>query len=102
MEQENLTVDTFKVEIDKALDAYRKYIICIDKTPDEFEEIVQRLVGKAIKAFLSRKPDQRHGIALDNQITVIISENNGERPLCGIYFNLYSPHAKKKQTRAAG
>ena len=36
----------------------------------------------------------RHGIALDSQVTVILSQSDTERPLCGIYFNL---HAYQKQ-----
>jgi hypothetical protein len=41
---------------------------------------------------LSRGPQLRHGIALDNHVTIILSQSDGERPLCGIYFNLHSPY----------
>ena len=36
----------------------------------------------------------RHGIALDNQVTIILSQGDEARPLCGIYFNLHSPYQK--------
>jgi len=36
----------------------------------------------------------RHGIALDKQVTIILSQNDDARPLCGIYFNLHSPYRK--------
>jgi hypothetical protein len=51
-------------------------------------------MGKAIKAYENRGPDLRHGIALDNQVTIILSQGDSERPLCGIYFNLHSPYQK--------
>jgi hypothetical protein len=37
----------------------------------------------------------RHGIALDKHLTIILSQNDGARPLCGIYFNLHSPYQKQ-------
>jgi hypothetical protein len=36
----------------------------------------------------------RHGLALDKQVTIILSQSDGARPLCGIYFNLHSPYQK--------
>ncbi len=36
----------------------------------------------------------RHGIALDKEVTIILSQSDEERPLCGIYFNLHSPYKK--------
>ncbi len=36
----------------------------------------------------------RHGIALDKEVTLILSQSDEERPLCGIYFNLHSPYKK--------
>ena len=36
----------------------------------------------------------RHGIALDKEVTIILSQGDTERPLCGIYFNLHSPYRK--------
>ena len=46
-------------------------------------------------AFENRAPGLRHGLALDKHVTIILSESEGERPLCGIYFNLHSPYRKK-------
>src|SRR5215471_5646057 len=79
----------------QALKAYESYVICIDKTPEEFQASLISLVIKAIKAFESRGPQLRHGIALDKHMTVILSQSDGPRPLCGIYFNLHSPYHKQ-------
>lgn len=91
----DLTVETFKREIAEALRNYDKYIICIDKTPEDCEASLQSLLDKAVKAYLNRAPGLRHGIALDKQVTIILSQTEEERPLCGIYFNLASPYHKK-------
>ena len=85
----------FRQEIAEAMKAYEKYVICINKTPDEFEVVLISLLHKAIKAYEGRGPDLRHGIALDKQLTVILSQSDGPRPLCGIYFNLHSPYQKQ-------
>jgi len=87
-----VTVETFRPEIAEALAAYDKFVICIDKTPEDFEASLISLLNKALKAYENRGPNLRHGIALDKQITVILSQNDGSRPLCGIYFNLHSPY----------
>jgi hypothetical protein len=52
-------------------------------------------MDKAIKIYVTRGPHLRHGIALDKQVTIILSQTEQERPLCGIYFNLHSPYKKK-------
>ena len=74
---------------------YDKHVVCLNKTPDEFEAALKSLLNKAIKAYESRGPELRHGIALDKQITVILSQSDGPRPLCGIYFNLHSPYQRQ-------
>ncbi|HAV61254.1 MAG TPA: hypothetical protein DCY13_02695 [Verrucomicrobiales bacterium] len=84
----------FQKEIDNALRAFDKYIICIDKTPDDCARSLESLMQKAIKAYENRGEGMRHGIALDNQVTIILSQGEGELPLCGIYFNLHSPYKK--------
>ncbi len=89
-----VTTELFNREIAEAMKAYEKYIICLDKSPEEFEEALTSLLGKAIKAYQGRGPDLRHGIALDKQITIILSQNDSPRPLCGIYFNLHSPYQR--------
>ncbi|MDB6123504.1 MAG: hypothetical protein JWQ71_2497 [Pedosphaera sp.] len=86
----------------EAIKAYDKYIICIDKTPDRFEDALTSLMSKAIKAYETRGPNLRHGIALDKQVTIILSQTDEERPLCGIYFNLHSPYQKQATAKAAG
>jgi hypothetical protein len=89
-----VTVETFKSEIAAAVKAYEKYIICIDKTPEDFEISLNSLMAKAIKAYESRGEGLRHGIALDKQVTVILSQSDEPRPMCGIYFNLHTPYQK--------
>jgi len=95
-----VTVDTFKQEMDEAVRAYDKFIVCLEKTPERFEESLTSLMHKAIKAYETRGPNLRHGIALDRQVTIILSQTDDERPLCGIYFNLHSPYQKQAAARA--
>jgi len=90
-----VTTETFRKEIAAAVKAYDKYIVCLEKTREEFEATVVSLVQKAIIAYERRGPDLRHGIALDKYVTVILSQSDTPRPLCGIYFNLHSPYDKK-------
>jgi hypothetical protein len=90
-----VTTELFSQEIAEATKAYEKYVVCLNKTPEDFEAALKSLLIKAIKAYESRGPDLRHGIALDKQITIILSQSDGSRPLCGIYFNLYSPYQKQ-------
>jgi hypothetical protein len=90
-----VTTELFSRETAEALKAYEKYVVCLNKTPEEFEASLKSLLHKAIKAYDSRGPDLRHGIALDKQITIILSQTDGPRPLCGIYFNLHSPYQKQ-------
>jgi hypothetical protein len=96
-----VTVDSFKQEIAAALKAYEKYIVCLDKAPEDCEASLRSLMEKAIKAYENRGPHLRHGIALDKQVTIILSQTENERPLCGIYFNLHSPYQKKAAPKAA-
>lgn len=96
-----VTVETFKSEITAAIKAYEKYIVCLDKTPPDCEASLRSLMEKAIKAYENRGANLRHGIALDRQVTIILSQTDGDRPLCGIYFNLHSPYQKKPAPRTA-
>ena len=96
-----MTVDTFKHEIADALKTYDRFIVCLDKTPEECESSLRSLMEKAIKAYDSRGPHLRHGIALDRQVTIILSQTDNDRPLCGIYFNLHSPYQKKTSSKTA-
>jgi hypothetical protein len=90
-----VTVETFKEEMALAMKAYESYVINIDKIPEEFEASLKSLMAKAIRAYETRGPQLRHGIALDKHVTVILSQSDSERPLCGIYFNLHSPYQKQ-------
>jgi hypothetical protein len=94
-----VTVETFQPEIAEALQIYQMYVVCIDKTPEEFEASLVSLLTKAMRAFESRGPQLRHGIALDKHVTVILSQSDGPHPLCGIYFNLHSPYQKQSSPR---
>ena len=89
-----MTIDSFKREIAAATKAYDQHVVCLGKTPDEFETSLRSLMNKAIKAYENRGEGMRHGIALDKQVTVILSQGDEPRPLCGIYFNLHSPYQK--------
>ena len=89
-----LTVETFRAEMSEAVKAFDKFVVCIDKTPEDCTASLERLMDKAIKAYAKRAPGLRHGLALDRQVTVILSQTEGDRPLCGIYFNLHSPYKK--------
>lgn len=91
----DLKVEMFRAEMAEAAKMFEKYIVCIDKTPDDCQAALVRLMEKAIKAYQNRGPHLRHGIALDTQLTIILSQTEGDRPLCGIYFNLHSPYQKK-------
>lgn len=95
-----MTAELFQSEIDAAIKAFDKYIICIDKTPEDFQHSLESLMQKAIKAYLNRGEGMRHGIALDNQVTVILSQTDSDTPLCGIYFNLHSPYKKAPSKKA--
>ena len=92
-----LQVEDFQQEVAAAAQNYEKFVVCVDKTPDEFLKSLQSLMDKAITAFENRAPGLRHGIALDRHVTIMLSENDSTRPLCGIYFNLYSPYRSKKR-----
>lgn len=89
-----MTIDLFKREIAAAVRAYEKYVVCLDKTPEDFEASLVSLTQKAIKAYENRGVGLRHGIALDKHVTVILSQSDEPRPMCGIYFNLHSPYQR--------
>ncbi len=90
-----LSAEAFKAELAEALQNYNKYVICLDKPIQDCEDSLRRLMKKAVKAYINRSPGLRHGIALDRQITIILSQTESDTPLCGIYFNLHSPYRKK-------
>ena len=90
-----VTVESFNQELADPMRMYDKYVVCIDKTPEDFEGALISLLNKAIKAYDSRGPQLRHGIALDKHVTIILSQSDTSRPLCGIYFNLHSPYQKQ-------
>ena len=96
----DLTVELFEKEIEEAIKAYERYVVCIDKVPDECGESLRSLMEKAIKAYENRAAGLRHGIALDKYVTIILSQTETERPLCGIYFNLHSPYRKRNGAKS--
>jgi hypothetical protein len=90
-----LRIEDFQQEIAVAAKSYDKFVVCVEKTPDEFLKSLQSLMTKAINAFEHRAPGLRHGIALDRHVTIMLSQNDNARPLCAVYFNLHSPFRKK-------
>ena len=95
-----LNVGLFAPEIESALAAYDRYVVALDKVPEDAATALASLVGKALTAYTTRLPGMRHGIALDRHLTVILSQNDdGLRPLCGIYFNLHSPYTRQNAVR---
>ena len=89
-----MTVDTFQPEIDAAVKNYDRYVVCLQKSPEEFGTSLVSLMQKAIRAYETRGAGMRHGIALDKEVTVILSQSDDARPLCGIYFNLHTPYKR--------
>lgn len=90
-----MTVDSFKREVAEAVKQYDRHVVCLEKTPDEFAADLQSLLDKAIRAYENRGEGMRHGIALDRYVTVILSQSDTDRPLCGIYFNLHTPYQRE-------
>ena len=90
-----LTIETFRREIDAAMLSYDRHVVCGIKTPDDCLEAIERLMLKAIKAYEIRVDGMRHGIALDKEITVMLSQAESNSPLCGIYFNLHTPYSRE-------
>jgi len=90
-----VTPNDFKREIAEAVRVYDRHIVSLEKPTEDFHQILLSLVVKAIKAYTERGPNLRHGIALDKHVTVILSQSDSARPMCGIYFNLHSPYQKK-------
>ena len=96
----SLQVEDFRQEIAAAAGHYEKYVVCVAKTPEEFQTSLRSLMTKAIDAFEHRAPGLRHGIALDRHVTIMLSQSESSRPLCGIYFNLHSPYQKQSLHKA--
>ncbi|HUC86256.1 MAG TPA: hypothetical protein VL970_13750 [Candidatus Acidoferrales bacterium] len=96
-----MTVDSFQPEIDKAVSNYDRYVVCLHKTPEDFAASLVSLLQKAIRAFDTRAAGMRHGIALDKDVTVILSQSDEALPLCGIYFNLHSPYQRDVLSKTA-
>ena len=93
-----LTPNTFVEEIEAAVRAFDLHIVCLDKSPEDCQASLERLMAKAVDAYEKRGEGMRHGIALDNQVTIILSQIDDEqKPMCGIYFNLHSPYKQKPQ-----
>ena len=90
-----LTTETFRHEIDNAMLSYDRHVVCVFKIPDECLEAIERLMIKAIKAYENRAEGMRHGIALDKEITIMLSQSEGDQPMCAIYFNLHTPYSRE-------
>jgi hypothetical protein len=97
-----VTVEMFQPELEEALKAYDRHVVCLEKTPEECRASLHSLLEKAIQAFEGRGPNLRHGIALDRQLTIILSQSENERPLCAIYFNLHTPYFRQQDRKTVG
>ena len=90
-----LLPEMFVDEIDAAVKSFDLHVVCLDKSPEDCQASLESLLVKAMRAYESRGEGMRHGIALDKQVTIFLSEVDGEeKPMCGIYFNLHSPYKK--------
>ena len=95
-----LLPEMFVDEIEAAVKSFDLHVVCLDKSPEDCQASLESLLVKAMRAYESRGEGMRHGIALDKQVTIFLSEVDGEeKPMCGIYFNLHSPY-KKAQPEA--
>jgi len=95
-----VTVETFRPEITQALRACDKFVVCLERSPDQCKASLVSLIKKALETYAHRGPNLRHGIALDKYFTVVLSQSDAERPLCAIYFNLHTPYLKKAAAAA--
>lgn len=93
-----ISPEDFTQEMAEALLNYDKYLICLNKTLDEYAATLQSLTQKVIKAYEDRG-DKKSGIALDKFVTVTLTENGDEKPIINIYFNLYSFYASTMQNK---
>ena len=91
----DLKTETFHQEIERAMKSYDRHIVCLFKTPDDCLEAIERLMLKSINAYENRAEGMRHGIALDKEITIMLSQSDREKPFCAIYFNLHSPYERE-------
>jgi hypothetical protein len=90
------TPDMFTEEIEAAVKAFDHHVVCLDKSPEDCQASLESLLVKALRAYETRGEGMRHGIALDNQVTIILSRvDDMDRPMCGIYFNLHSPYKQQ-------
>src|SRR6185436_21041620 len=89
----------FLEPMNAALRSYDRHVVCLEKPPLDCQATILSLITKAIKAFEERATGMRHGISLDNHITIILTQANEPKdlPLIGIYFNLRSPYLKEKK-----
>ena len=54
----DLTVETFEGEILEALKNFDKFIVCLDKTPEDCKEALVSLMDKAIRAYVIFRANQ--------------------------------------------
>ena len=87
-----LTEKHFGREMFEAAQRYEMHVVCLEKSTDDFRGVLESLIQRAIAAYESRGSGLRHGIALDNHVTVILSQTDDDVPHCGIYFNLHTPY----------
>ncbi len=96
-----LSAELYKAEMAAALKSFDLHIVSLEKSPEECRASLESLVTKAIKIYETRPEGLRHGLALDNQITVMISQAERGAPIIGIYFNLHSPYSPHQKLVAS-
>ncbi|MBM3876427.1 MAG: hypothetical protein FJ386_06875 [Verrucomicrobia bacterium] len=96
-----LTPEMFEQELAEAIATYDRFVVCLDKPPEDCKGTLANLMAKAISAYETRGTGLRHGIALDRHVTIILSQSatDADRPLCAIYFNLSSPYHRQHPAR---
>jgi len=94
----DLQTDDFQHEIAAAVKSYDKFVVCMEKTPDEFLKSLQSLMAKAITAFQNRAPGLRHGIALDRHVTIMLSQNEDR---CAEFTSTCTRPSARSQVSAA-
>lgn len=83
--------EDFQAQMEAAVKQYDRCIVSLGLAPRDFAASLVGMVERAINQFVQRAPGMRHGITVSQQVTVIISDYQGQ-VACNIYFNLHSDY----------
>ena len=70
-----VTIETFKKEIATAVKAFDKYIVSLEKSPEELR-LPRSVMAEGARRLRELCPGMRHGLALDKQVTIILSQRH--------------------------